>query len=173
MFMFSPDKASNEPTKDIMDIHRIRYTWHEFFPECFHLLFLLALCAFVLKFVFTAEVLVNAAQKNYGAVISLWAPIILVCLIICFLVSFEYLEVLQLFGGQQFTLSMTKYLIFYYKFQAGLFHGYANMVCCFLNSLWWCSRGVGSSRRGDSFKHICSTVLFIVHPLTWTTVLPQ
>lgn len=116
---------------------------------------------------------VNAAQKNYGAVISLWAPIILVCLIICFLVSFEYLEVLQLFGGQQFTLSMTKYLIFYYKFQAGLFHGYANMVCCFLNSLWWCSRGVGSSGRGDSFKHICSTVLFIVHPLTWTTVLPQ
>ncbi|KAH7862012.1 hypothetical protein Vadar_033662 [Vaccinium darrowii] len=44
-------KPLMKPTKDIMDIHRIKYTWHEFFPE---------------------------AQKNYGAVISLWAPIILV-----------------------------------------------------------------------------------------------
>ncbi|KAI8535665.1 hypothetical protein RHMOL_Rhmol10G0191900 [Rhododendron molle] len=44
-------KPLMEQTKEIMNIHRIRYTWHEFFPE---------------------------AQNNYGAVTSLWAPIILV-----------------------------------------------------------------------------------------------
>ncbi|KAL5555549.1 hypothetical protein UlMin_037785, partial [Ulmus minor] len=40
-----------KPTKDIMSIHRIAYEWHEFFPE---------------------------ARNNYGAVIALWVPIILV-----------------------------------------------------------------------------------------------
>lgn len=53
-----------KPTKDIMDIHRIKYTWHEFFPEGFHLLFLLALCAFVLKLFFTAEVLSQCSSKK-------------------------------------------------------------------------------------------------------------
>ncbi|CAL5340419.1 unnamed protein product [Camellia sinensis] len=40
-----------KPTKDIMSIRRVQYTWHEFFPE---------------------------AQNNYAAVLSLWAPVILV-----------------------------------------------------------------------------------------------
>uniref|UniRef100_A0A2N9IN91 1,3-beta-glucan synthase n=1 Tax=Fagus sylvatica TaxID=28930 RepID=A0A2N9IN91_FAGSY len=40
-----------KPTQDIMRIHRIDYDWHEFFPK---------------------------AKNNYGAVVSLWAPIILV-----------------------------------------------------------------------------------------------
>ncbi|GAA0165996.1 hypothetical protein LIER_21259 [Lithospermum erythrorhizon] len=40
-----------KPTKEIMDIKRIQYAWHEFFPN---------------------------AKNNYGAVISLWAPIIMV-----------------------------------------------------------------------------------------------
>ncbi|XP_062148060.1 callose synthase 5 isoform X3 [Alnus glutinosa] len=39
------------PTKDIMSIRRIDYDWHEFFPY---------------------------AKHNYGAVVSLWAPVILV-----------------------------------------------------------------------------------------------
>ncbi|GLT53892.1 hypothetical protein SLA2020_271280 [Shorea laevis] len=39
------------PTKDIMSIRRIDYDWHEFFPK---------------------------AKHNYGAVVSLWAPVILV-----------------------------------------------------------------------------------------------
>ncbi|XP_059431397.1 callose synthase 5 [Corylus avellana] len=39
------------PTKDIMSIRRIDYDWHEFFPR---------------------------AKHNYGAVVSLWAPVILV-----------------------------------------------------------------------------------------------
>lgn len=30
---------------------------------------------------------VDAAKKNYGAVVSLWAPVVLVCLIISFLIS--------------------------------------------------------------------------------------
>ncbi|XP_057966118.1 callose synthase 5 [Malania oleifera] len=40
-----------KPTKDIMNIRRVQYSWHEFFPE---------------------------ARNNYGAVIALWAPVILV-----------------------------------------------------------------------------------------------
>lgn len=40
-----------QPTKDIMSIRRITYSWHEFFPD---------------------------AEGNYPAIISLWAPIILV-----------------------------------------------------------------------------------------------
>ncbi|XP_062096562.1 callose synthase 5 [Humulus lupulus] len=40
-----------KPTKDIMSIHRVEYEWHEFFPK---------------------------AQNNYGAVVSLWAPVIMV-----------------------------------------------------------------------------------------------
>ncbi|XP_065874935.1 callose synthase 5-like [Euphorbia lathyris] len=40
-----------KPTKDIMNIKHVNYRWHEFFPD---------------------------AKKNYGAVLSLWAPVILV-----------------------------------------------------------------------------------------------
>ncbi|XP_035551340.1 callose synthase 5 [Juglans regia] len=40
-----------KPTHDIMNIHRIDYDWHEFFPE---------------------------AKKNYGALVALWVPVILV-----------------------------------------------------------------------------------------------
>ncbi|URE15445.1 callose synthase [Musa troglodytarum] len=40
-----------KPTKDIMNVHNIHYAWHEFFPN---------------------------ASGNYGAVLSLWAPVILV-----------------------------------------------------------------------------------------------
>lgn len=40
-----------KPTKDIMDIHRVEYAWHEFFPD---------------------------AKHNYGAIVALWVPVILV-----------------------------------------------------------------------------------------------
>ncbi|KAK9991306.1 hypothetical protein SO802_026291 [Lithocarpus litseifolius] len=40
-----------KPTQDIMRIRRINYDWHEFFPK---------------------------AEKNYGAVVSLWGPVILI-----------------------------------------------------------------------------------------------
>uniref|UniRef100_A0A5B6Z1A1 1,3-beta-glucan synthase n=1 Tax=Davidia involucrata TaxID=16924 RepID=A0A5B6Z1A1_DAVIN len=40
-----------KPTKDIMSIRHVQYTWHEFFPE---------------------------AKYNLGALLSLWAPVILV-----------------------------------------------------------------------------------------------
>ncbi|XP_074275339.1 callose synthase 5-like isoform X1 [Silene latifolia] len=40
-----------KPTKDIMSINKVKYQWHEFFPQ---------------------------AKNNYGAVASLWAPVILV-----------------------------------------------------------------------------------------------
>ncbi|GAV58897.1 Glucan_synthase domain-containing protein/DUF605 domain-containing protein/FKS1_dom1 domain-containing protein [Cephalotus follicularis] len=40
-----------KPTKDIMGIRHVKYAWHEFFPN---------------------------AEQNYGAVVSLWAPVILV-----------------------------------------------------------------------------------------------
>ncbi|KAJ4765201.1 glucan synthase-like 3 [Rhynchospora pubera] len=40
-----------QPTKDIMNIHNIKYEWHEFFPN---------------------------ARNNIGAVVSIWAPVVLV-----------------------------------------------------------------------------------------------
>ncbi|KAK4585552.1 hypothetical protein RGQ29_022984 [Quercus rubra] len=40
-----------KPTQDIMKIRRVNYDWHEFFPK---------------------------AEKNYGAVVSLWGPVILI-----------------------------------------------------------------------------------------------
>ncbi|XVF58775.1 hypothetical protein PTKIN_Ptkin07bG0093800 [Pterospermum kingtungense] len=40
-----------KPTKDIMNIRHVKYTWHEFFPN---------------------------AKHNYGAVLSLWAPVIII-----------------------------------------------------------------------------------------------
>ncbi|TVU12311.1 hypothetical protein EJB05_45949, partial [Eragrostis curvula] len=42
-----------KPTKDIMGVHNIRYEWHEFFPN---------------------------ASYNIGAILSLWAPVLLVYL---------------------------------------------------------------------------------------------
>ncbi|KAG6408203.1 hypothetical protein SASPL_131207 [Salvia splendens] len=44
-------KPMEKPTKDIMSIRRVTYTWHEFFPY---------------------------AKHNYGAVAAIWAPVILV-----------------------------------------------------------------------------------------------
>ncbi|KAL9313852.1 hypothetical protein ACSQ67_019304 [Phaseolus vulgaris] len=40
-----------QPTKDIMSIRHVDFAWHEFFPE---------------------------AQNNYGAVIALWAPVLMI-----------------------------------------------------------------------------------------------
>ncbi|KAG5534087.1 hypothetical protein RHGRI_022278 [Rhododendron griersonianum] len=74
-----------KPTKEIMGIHRVQYTWHEFFPDGIHLLLMVAhlllmvaFCALSVKYIH-AKILEskNAAQGNYGAVISLWGPIIL------------------------------------------------------------------------------------------------
>ncbi|CAL5051430.1 unnamed protein product [Urochloa decumbens] len=42
-----------KPTKDVMGVHNIRYEWHEFFPN---------------------------ASYNIGAILSLWAPVLLVYL---------------------------------------------------------------------------------------------
>ncbi|PIN05529.1 1,3-beta-glucan synthase [Handroanthus impetiginosus] len=44
-------KPMVKPTQDIMNIHHVEYAWHEFFPN---------------------------AKHNYGAVVALWAPVILV-----------------------------------------------------------------------------------------------
>ncbi|XP_049933320.1 callose synthase 5-like [Nymphaea colorata] len=40
-----------KPTKDIMSVHRVQYSWHEIFPN---------------------------AKHNVGAILSLWAPVVLV-----------------------------------------------------------------------------------------------
>lgn len=48
---FMQIKPLVRPTKDIMKIRNIRYEWHEFFPD---------------------------GKKNIGALISLWAPVVLV-----------------------------------------------------------------------------------------------
>ncbi|KAK6922818.1 1,3-beta-glucan synthase subunit FKS1-like, domain-1 [Dillenia turbinata] len=48
---FMQIKPLVKPTKEIMSITHVKYTWHEFFPN---------------------------AKNNYGALITLWAPVILV-----------------------------------------------------------------------------------------------
>jgi hypothetical protein len=74
-----------KPTQDIMRIHRIDYDWHEFFPKGIDMLLLASFPVFKLSFQFYAnDSLVNAAKNNYGAVVSLWAPIILVCVTVSF-----------------------------------------------------------------------------------------
>ncbi|KAK4484062.1 hypothetical protein RD792_011281 [Penstemon davidsonii] len=51
LLWWSQIKPLVKPTKDIMNIHHIRYSWHEFFPD---------------------------ARHNYGAIVALWAPVLLV-----------------------------------------------------------------------------------------------
>ncbi|KAG2399383.1 Callose synthase [Vigna angularis] len=51
LLWWSQIKPLVQPTKDIMSIRHVDYAWHEFFPE---------------------------AQNNYGAVIALWAPVLMV-----------------------------------------------------------------------------------------------
>ncbi|KAK2996849.1 hypothetical protein RJ639_025655 [Escallonia herrerae] len=48
---FTDIKPLVKPTKDVMSIKRVQYSWHEFFPD---------------------------AKNNYGAVVALWLPVILV-----------------------------------------------------------------------------------------------
>ncbi|KAK6150749.1 hypothetical protein DH2020_015681 [Rehmannia glutinosa] len=51
LLWWSQIKPLVKPTHDIMNIHHVDYAWHEFFPN---------------------------AKHNYGAVITLWAPVIMV-----------------------------------------------------------------------------------------------
>ncbi|KAF8411696.1 hypothetical protein HHK36_004254 [Tetracentron sinense] len=51
LLWWSQIKPLVKPTKDIMSVRNVQYDWHEFFPN---------------------------AQHNFGAVASLWAPVILV-----------------------------------------------------------------------------------------------
>uniref|UniRef100_A0A0E0L8M2 1,3-beta-glucan synthase n=1 Tax=Oryza punctata TaxID=4537 RepID=A0A0E0L8M2_ORYPU len=53
LLWWSQIKPLIKPTKDIMNVHNIHYEWHEFFPN---------------------------ASYNIGAVMSLWAPVLLVYL---------------------------------------------------------------------------------------------
>uniref|UniRef100_A0A0E0HLT0 1,3-beta-glucan synthase n=1 Tax=Oryza nivara TaxID=4536 RepID=A0A0E0HLT0_ORYNI len=53
LLWWSQIKPLIKPTKDIMNVHNIHYEWHEFFPN---------------------------ASYNVGAVMSLWAPVLLVYL---------------------------------------------------------------------------------------------
>ncbi|KAK3008792.1 hypothetical protein RJ639_014255 [Escallonia herrerae] len=51
LLWWSQIKPLVKPTKDVMSIKRVQYSWHEFFPD---------------------------AKNNYGAVVALWLPVILV-----------------------------------------------------------------------------------------------
>lgn len=62
--MFQQIKPLMEQTKEIMNIHRIRHTWHEFFPEGFILLLVLAFYLFLLKLFFAAESLKSMQLKT-------------------------------------------------------------------------------------------------------------
>lgn len=86
-----------------MSIHHVQYTWHELFPNGIHLLLMVAFCALSVKYIHDKIIeSKNAAQGNYGAVISLWGPIILVCLrMILFLLVFA-----SVFYGHYFGYSV-------------------------------------------------------------------
>ncbi|KAF7130413.1 hypothetical protein RHSIM_Rhsim10G0135300 [Rhododendron simsii] len=94
LMWWSQIKPLMKQTKEIMNIHRIRYTWHEFFPEGFILLLVLAFYAFLLKLFFAAESLKSSSAFWWSAV---------------------YID-------------HEKVSHIHYKFNAGLFHGYTNLI---------------------------------------------
>lgn len=69
------------PTKAIMAVPVGRYKWHEFFPNgnaqlfCYFFLFLFLLYGYLLTHLCFGTVIV---KHNYGVVIAIWAPIVLV-----------------------------------------------------------------------------------------------
>lgn len=69
-----------KPTKDIMSIRHVEYAWHEFFPNGLYLVMLNFSSPII---IFSSphvigKSYVNAAKYNYGAIVALWAPVILV-----------------------------------------------------------------------------------------------
>lgn len=64
-----------KPTKDIMNVHNIHYEWHEFFPNGNQCLFLGSVIMYFSKLIIAV---VFSASYNVGAVMSLWAPVLLV-----------------------------------------------------------------------------------------------
>lgn len=73
-----------KPTNAIMSIRHVKYKWHEFFPNGNLATYTLRL-ELAIIFDFAVSILGklnvsthHAAEHNYGAVVSLWLPVILV-----------------------------------------------------------------------------------------------
>lgn len=140
-----------------MNIKRIKYTWHEFFPEGTCLAFLHFRFP-VLELIFLAyfyyNPLVNAGSGNYGAIFSLWLPMILVCLtmFISYGLSNYIFSLCSLWRWTLFNV-LIKCLLLFDKFTAAdLFYGLSNLVFYILNFVWWCYRRLWSVRRGNPFE---------------------
>jgi len=72
-----------KPTKDVMGVHNIRYEWHEFFPNgswFFPSFFLFrgGDLHWGNPFLWLIIAIAFAASYNIGAILSLWAPVLLV-----------------------------------------------------------------------------------------------
>lgn len=149
---FQQIKPLVKPTKDIMDINKVEFLWHELFPHGIHPSFVCLLwkSTFV---IFCWRFLVNTAKNNYGAVASLWAPVIMVfysllgasgplLTIFHFCISmFSVLYAIIL----QMPCPLCKI--------SGLFYGYSNLVRYIYHNLWWFHRSIWPSWRGNFCEH--------------------
>lgn len=93
--------------------------------------------------------LVYAAQNNYGAVIALWAPVLMVRMLY-FVVILTYIH-FSFVRDKFFSVNISGYIL-----NAGLFHGHSNLVFHLFNYLRWCYWSLRSSRRG-----YCQYFIFI------------
>lgn len=134
-----------KPTKDIMNIHRVEYEWHEFFPKgaCFpseQFTLMLWLIFLLLKFSF------QCSQ------VQLWGSFITVDANNFGVLSIYFLIFLLFWSckmyGRIFVLSWLKPLVLF-NLTAGLFHGHSNLVCYIFHLIWWFHWSLRSIRRGD------------------------
>lgn len=126
-----------------MSIHRVQYTWHEFFPDGIHLLLLVAFCALSVKYIHAKflkskklQLKAITEQSCHFGDLSSW----------CALDRFYsyYFPVIYKFGSIFYGhwLGYCVKDLKYSKFHADVFHGYSNMVRYFLDSMWWYSWGI-------------------------------
>ena len=108
---------------------------------------------------------VNVAKNNYGAVLSLWAPVILVGLQLFLALMSTY----AMYAGEYINVSLSRYPIVYIDC-AGLFYGYSNLVCSALNHIWWFCWSLWSPWRGNLMKPFCMLIFsFIFFFKLWTS----
>ena len=134
-----------KPTKDIMNIHRVEYEWHEFFPKgvCFmsdHFTLMLWLLLLVLKLSFPCSQAqlwgscVTVDASNFGMF-----SVHFFVFVLCHSCTMYW---------RIFVLSWIQPLVLF-NLNAGLFHGYSNLVCYIFDYIWWFHWSLWSIGRGD------------------------
>lgn len=101
---------------------------------------------------------VYTAKNNYGAVLSLWLPVILVCSAAISFLFFSF----HIFYLVKFIFILWLMSPDMLQYNPGLFYGYSNLVFYFLNHIWWLCRGLWSPRGGNYLNYFCVFLLRMV-----------